>query len=133
MELSRQQYQSQLLHVKTVQLETVLNLSERAGASTSGSDSVSRHNLQVSQCFDIRKIVLIPLFREREVDTYLTVFEGIAATLQWPLNIWPLMLQCKPVGKAQEVCSTLILEQSLDYDAVKNAVLRSSELLPEAC
>ncbi len=51
------------------------------------------------------------------------MFERIATTLQWPRNVWPLLLQCKLVGKAQEVCSALTLEQSLDYDAMKNAVL----------
>lgn len=41
-------------------------------------------------------------------------------------------MQCKLVGKAQEVCSALTLEQSLDYDVMKNAVLRAYELVPEA-
>ncbi len=75
---------------------------------------------------------LVPLFRESEVDTYFTVFERIAATLEWPRNVWPLLLQCKLVGKAQEVCSALMLEQSLDYGVMKNAVLRAYELVPEA-
>ncbi len=76
----------------------------------STSDPVPRHDLQVSQSFDIsRQITLVPLFRESEVDTYFTVFERIAATLQWPRNVWPLLLQCKLVGKAQEVCSALIM------------------------
>ncbi len=46
--------------------------------------------------FDISKqISLVPSFRESKVDTYFTVFEHIATTLQWPNNIWPLLLQCK--------------------------------------
>ncbi len=36
------------------------------------------------------------------------------------------------MGKAQEVCSALTLEQSLDYDVMKSAVLRAYELVPEA-
>ncbi len=47
--------------------------------------------------------------------------------------MWPLLLQCKLVGKAQEVCSALTLEQSLDYDVMTSAVLRAYELVPEAC
>ncbi len=83
--------------------------------------------------FDVsRQILLVPAFRESEVDTYFTVFERIAATLKWPRNIWLLLLQCKLVGKAQEVCSALTIEQSLDYDSVKAAVLRAYELVPEA-
>lgn len=60
------------------------------------------------------------------------MFEQIAATLKWPRNVWPPLLQCKPVGRAQEVCSALTLEQSLDYDVMKNAVLRAYELVPVA-
>ncbi len=165
LELSRQQYQSQLLQVKTVELETrrAIRLKELEleiktkvpnklpssgphGASTPmspppintstpclASDPVPQRGFQVSQSFDIsRQIVLVPLFRESEVDTYFTVFERIATTLQWPRNVWPLLLQCKLVGNAQEVCSALTLEQSLDYDAMENAVLRAYELVPEA-
>ena len=35
------------------------------------------------------------------------------------------------MGKAHEVVATLSLEQSLDYDAVKAAVLRAYELVPK--
>lgn len=46
--------------------------------------------------------------------------------------MWALLLQCKLTGKAQEVCSALPVEQSLDYDVVKQTVLRAYELVPEA-
>ncbi|KAI2665316.1 Transposon Ty3-I Gag-Pol polyprotein [Labeo rohita] len=39
---------------------------------------------------------------------------------------------CKLVGKALEVYSTLSLEESLKYDSVKSAILRAYELVPEA-
>lgn len=42
------------------------------------------------------------------------------------------MLQCSLVGKAQEICSSLPIEESLNYDSVKAAVLRVYELVPEA-
>ncbi|KAJ8356937.1 hypothetical protein SKAU_G00197310 [Synaphobranchus kaupii] len=83
--------------------------------------------------FDVRKnISLVPPFRESEVDSYFSVFERIAITLKWPKEMWPLLLQCKLFGKAQEVVSALSLEDSLKYDCVKNAVLRAYELVPEA-
>ncbi len=83
--------------------------------------------------FDIcKQISLVPSFRESEVDTYFPVFERIATTLQWPKYFWPLLLQCKLLGKAQEVCSALTLEQSLNSDAIKAAVLCAYELVPEA-
>lgn len=56
----------------------------------------------------------------------------MAANLKWPKEMWALLLQCTLVGKAQEVSSALPIEQSLDYDIVKAAVLRTYELVPEA-
>lgn len=46
--------------------------------------------------------------------------------------MWPLLLQCKLTGRAQEVCAALTLEDSLDYDVVKTTILRAYELGPEA-
>lgn len=102
--------------------------------ATSSPFPAASNALPVSQTeYDIsRQIALVPAFRESEVDTYFTVFECIAATLQWPKNIWRLLLQCKLVGKAQEVCSALTLEQSLDYDLMKFTVIRAYELVSEA-
>ncbi|KAL1268457.1 hypothetical protein QQF64_033820 [Cirrhinus molitorella] len=81
--------------------------------------------------FDISKhIALVPHFRETEVDTYFTAFERIASALHWPKEVWPLLLHCRLIGKAQEVCSALPLEESLQYDSVKNAILRAYELIP---
>ena len=83
--------------------------------------------------FDISKhIALVPQFREAEVDTYFTAFERIAGALKWPADVWPLLLQCKIHGKAQEVVSALPLEDSLDYNTVKAHILRAYELVPEA-
>ncbi|XP_070398722.1 uncharacterized protein [Nothobranchius furzeri] len=44
--------------------------------------------------FDISKCVaLLPPFRETDVDGYFSVFERIAVTLQWPREVWSLLLQ----------------------------------------
>ncbi|KAF7704204.1 hypothetical protein HF521_021276, partial [Silurus meridionalis] len=82
-----------------------------------------------------RHIGLVPIFRENEVDAYFAVFERIATTLNWPKGLWTLLLQCKLSGKAQEACSALTLEQSLDYETVKATVLRAYEptLLDKWC
>ncbi len=98
-------------------------------SSTDNYDPVSNTQLN----FDVvRYVKLVPPFREAEVDCYFTAFERIATKLGWPKDMWGLLLQCNFVGKAQEVCSSLPLEQSLDYDIVKTAVLRAYELVPEA-
>ncbi|KAI3370535.1 hypothetical protein L3Q82_025294 [Scortum barcoo] len=60
------------------------------------------------ESFDVSKhIALVPPFRESEVDSYFNAFERIAATLSWPKDVWPLLLQCKLVGKAQEIRKNL--------------------------
>ncbi|KAI3355662.1 hypothetical protein L3Q82_004257 [Scortum barcoo] len=83
--------------------------------------------------FDISKhISLVPIFRETEVDAYFSAFERIATALHWPIDMWALLLQCKIHGKAQEAVSALPLEDSLNYDTVKTAILRIYELVPEA-
>ncbi len=83
--------------------------------------------------FDVsRYIKLVPKFCEAEVDSYFITFERVAGKLRWPKDMWVLLIQCNLEGKAQEVCSSLPIEQSLDYDIVKTAVLRAYELVPEA-
>uniref|UniRef100_A0A669CU45 Gypsy retrotransposon integrase-like protein 1 n=1 Tax=Oreochromis niloticus TaxID=8128 RepID=A0A669CU45_ORENI len=79
-----------------------------------------------------KQIVLVPPFREGEVDSYFTAFERIATTLKWPKDVWSLLLQCKLVGRAQEVCASLSIADSLDYEIVKSTILRAYELVPEA-
>ncbi len=79
-----------------------------------------------------RYIKLVPPFREAEVDSYFVAFERVAGKLGWPKDMWALLLQCSLTGKAQEVCSALPIESSLDYDTIKEAVLRVYELVPEA-
>ena len=83
--------------------------------------------------FDVGKhIALVPPFREGEVDSYFQAFERIANTLKWPEDMWALLLQCKLSGKAQEVCASLTLDQSLEYETVKKSILRAYQLVPEA-
>ncbi len=78
-----------------------------------------------------KHIVLVPQFRETEVDSHFSAFECITTSLHWPKEVWCLLLQCRLFGKAQEVCSTLLLEESLKYESVKSAILRAYELVPE--
>uniref|UniRef100_A0A8C6LSG2 CCHC-type domain-containing protein n=1 Tax=Nothobranchius furzeri TaxID=105023 RepID=A0A8C6LSG2_NOTFU len=83
--------------------------------------------------FDVSKnISLVPTFRETEVDAYFSAFERIAIALAWPEEMWSILLQCKLVGKAQEVVSSLSVDDSLKYGVLKDAILRAYELVPEA-
>lgn len=37
-------------------------------------------------------------------------------------DVWPILLQCKLVGKAQEVVSSLSFEESMNYDTIKETL-----------
>ncbi|KAI2644687.1 Transposon Tf2-9 polyprotein [Labeo rohita] len=103
--------------------------------TSAGSSSVTHDfsHAPSSNSFDVSKYIkLVPPFRETEVDSYFVAFERVAGKLRWPKDMWALLLQCSLSGKAQEVCSSLPIESSLDYDLVKSAVLRAYELVPEA-
>lgn len=96
------------------------------------SGNVSESVVVSSPHFDVAKnISIVPPFCEKEVEAYFQAFERIASALKWPTKVWALMLQCKLTGKAQDVCASLSLDESVQYEAVKNAILRAYELVPE--
>ncbi|CAI5681183.1 unnamed protein product [Oreochromis niloticus] len=82
--------------------------------------------------FVSNNIHLVPVFCESSVHSFFIVFERIATALQWPQDMWCVMLLCKLTGKAQEVCSGLSMEDCLVYEKLKSAVLQAYELVPEA-
>ncbi|KAK0156645.1 hypothetical protein N1851_000121 [Merluccius polli] len=128
MEMRNRQLEVEAMHlrVRALELERQPNVDSRSPVTPQDPHSL-RQSLDVS-----RLIALVPPFRESEVDSYFNAFERIAATLNWPKDVWTLLLQCKLVGKAQDVCAALTVEQSLNYDIVKASVLRAYELVPEA-
>ena len=67
-----------------------------------------------------------PVTKEKEVDKYFLHFEKVAENLKWSKDHWPLLLQ------SVETYTQLSLEQSSDYDKVKELVLKAYELVPEA-
>ena len=79
-----------------------------------------------------RNIRLVPLFQEKEVDKYFAHFEKVADSSNWPKESWVLLLQSVLVGKAQEIYGSLSVEQSSNYEHVKEAILKAYELVPEA-
>lgn len=78
-----------------------------------------------------RNIVLGPPFRKTDVDTNCSVFWCIAIALNWSKDIWSFLLQYKLVGKGQELCSSLSLQDSLQYELAKATRLHAYELVPE--
>lgn len=125
MEVRNKELEVEAMHLKVKLLEL-----ERQPRMSPQSHDQTPHSPHGG--FDVsRHITLVPPFREAEVDSYFNAFERIAATLNWPKDVWSLLLQCKLTGKAQEVCAALSIEQSLNYDTVKATVLHAYELVPE--
>ena len=88
---------------------------------------------EVPTTFDVSKhIRFVPQFHEKEVDKYFLHFEKVATSLAWPKEVWMVLLQSVLTGKAREVYSALTVEQSAQYDHVKQVVLKAYELVPEA-
>ena len=89
--------------------------------------------LDSSKIFDVTKhIRLVPPFQEKEVDKYILHFEKVAENLKWPKEHWTLLLKSVVIGKAREIYTQLSLEQSSNYDTVKELILKAYELVPEA-
>ncbi|XP_033998203.1 uncharacterized protein LOC117492193 [Trematomus bernacchii] len=121
------------LEIRKLEADTAVRMRqlELQAAGGGGDSAVTPSGPAAS--FDVsRHISLVPVFRESEVEIYFGAFERIAAALRWPEDVWAILLQCKLVGKAQEACSSLSVEDSLVYENVKGAVLRAYELVPEA-
>lgn len=77
-------------------------------------------------------IRLIPPFEDKDVEKYFVLFTRAAKTRQWPMEIWPWLLQSVFTGKAQDAYASLTPERSVDYNHVKAAVLGAYELVLEA-
>ena len=88
------------------------------------SKSLPPVSFDPSKVFDVTKhIRLVPPFQEKEVDKYFLHFEKVAENLKWPKEHWTLLLQSVVIGKAREIYTQLPLDQSSDYDTVKNLIL----------
>lgn len=87
------------------------------------------NDLSLSSFNVAKNIVLVPAFLEKGVEAYFQAFERLATALKWLSDVWSLMLQCKFAGRAQELCASLSLEESVNYETLKIAVLRAYEFV----
>ena len=75
----------------------------------------------------------MPPFQQADVDKYFLHFEKVAGNLiKWPKEYWVMLLQSVLVGKAREIYIQLDVEQTANYDNVKELILKGYELVPEA-
>ena len=56
----------------------------------------------------------------------------MAENLKWPKEHWTLLLDSVVIGKTRKIYTLLSLEQSSDYDKVKELILAGNELVPES-
>ena len=124
------------LELKAEQEKALLEAEKEAAASEHELKMASfgKHSpSDKANAFDpARNIRLVPPFQEKEVDKYFAHFEKVADSLNWPKESWVLLLQSVLVGKAQEIYGSLSVEQSSNYEHVKEAILKAYELVPEA-
>ena len=115
------------LEIRERELSIQLKAKELEVARTVTSEASRREKFDMS-----KHIRFVPPFQDTEVDKYFLHFEKIASSLEWPKEVWTLLLQSVLLGKAREVYSALSVDQSSDYDVVKAAILKAYELVPEA-
>ena len=75
---------------------------------------------------------LVPQFDEKNVAEFFIAFEKIASKLQWPEVMWTTLVQSRLTGKAQKVYVSLKDDISSDYSSVREIILKSYKLVPEA-
>ena len=98
----------------------------------SAQATIAAQTPSVSLTFDPSKSVrLVPSFQEKDVDKYFLHFKKITLSLEWPREVWTILLQSVLKGKAQEIYAALSTDDGSDYDKVKESILKAYELVPE--
>ena len=110
---------------KRLELE-ILQFEENSQARAQRSNGKSMGNEFAA------RLKLVPKFDESDLDSFFCMFERIAMKMEWPEDEWAFLIQQVVTGKAQSVVSALSNEQSFDYWLVKETILQSFELIPEA-
>lgn len=99
-------------------------------ARANGGGRPDRHNANGFSISSATK--RLSRFDERDVDSYLMMFEKVATAEQWPREHWCAILQPQLMGKAQRAFSKLSIDEIRDYDVLKLVILQEYELVPEA-
>jgi len=67
------------------------------------------------------------------VEHFLATFERIATQQKWPKEIWATQMAGLLSGKTMAAYAALTPEDAVQYDKVKEAILRSYEINEETC
>ncbi|KAL2087883.1 hypothetical protein ACEWY4_016711 [Coilia grayii] len=66
-----------------------------------------------------------------DIEQYLTTFERLAGAYRWPRADWPVYLVPYLVGRARAAYVAMDIEEAMDYDKVKEAILMKYEINEE--
>ena len=80
-----------------------------------------RPNTEIGWKMANGRLLFLALFQEAKVDKYFLHFEKIASILEWPRDMWTLLLQSVLLGKAREAYSALSVNHSFDYYVAKSS------------
>ena len=118
-----------------IQLENakLKTLEKQVELAALNSDRSNANFVPQEPRFDLSSALkLVPRFSVENVDEFFVAFERIANQMQWPREFWTALLQHVLTGRAQRVYASLSEDESGNYETVKDEVLRSYELVPEA-
>ena len=71
-------------------------------------------------------------FDENFVDECIEIFEKMATSEGWPQDKWCAIIQPNLVGKAQKAYNELTIDELSNIEMLKQHILKSFELVPEA-
>lgn len=66
------------------------------------------------------------------MDDYFRHYEKTATNLEWPKNLWPMLLQTVLSDAVQNAYNARLMEDYTEFKTVKSAILKSYEFVPEA-
>ena len=96
-------------------------------------NNLERQRQSLEGVFNLTKALpMVPKFDAAQVEAFFEMFERLAAQRKWPYESWVTLIAPNLTGEAQKAYVNLEQPDGEDYAAVKAAILRTYELVPEA-
>ena len=96
-------------------------------------NDLERQRQSLEGVFNLTKALpMVPKFDAAQVEAFFEIFERLAAQRKWPYESWVTLIAPNLTGEAQKAYVNLEQPDGEDYAAVKAAILRTYELVPEA-
>ena len=122
-ELAKQQVDAALQREKLV---AERQADEREQLSrTSVTDPVRADGFRLSSA-----IKFVPHFQDSQTDLYLVAFEKCMLVHKFPKDSWTRLIHTQLNGKALKVFAELSVEEYIDFDVLKKALLLAYDYVP---